>query len=69
MSFLPLFGCFHKSKQSDSNLQGESINPPANFLHDMIHVDGLTARHASPPMATQFVDDDFALFSQPIGQP
>lgn len=62
MSFLPLFGCFHKSKQSDANLQGDSINPPANFPHDMVHVDGLSARHSSK--SNRSVNDDFALFSQ-----
>lgn len=49
--------------------KGNQSIPPANLLHDMVHVDGLSARHSSPPMATQFVNDDFALFSQPIGQP
>ena len=44
--------------------KGNQSIPPANFLHDMIHVDGLSARCSSPPMAAQFVDDDFALFSQ-----
>lgn len=62
MSFLPLFGCFHKSKQSGANLQGDSINPPANFPHDMVHVNGLSARHSSK--SNRSVNDDFALFSQ-----